>query len=100
MDVEHAGGWMTRYAALQHLLTTPGNHRRRRARVHAGDVLGHARRSDLRVRFAVFRLTDDGWIAGVLRLVPVGQNGGVEGGVANGGGTSGGTTLVPPQELN
>jgi len=63
VDLEHEGGWMTRYAALQHLLTAPADRRRRQTRVRAGEVLGHARRSDLRVRFALFRLTNDGWIA-------------------------------------
>ena len=37
--------------------------RRRKVRVRAGDVLGHARRSSLRIRFGLGRLTDGDWTA-------------------------------------
>lgn len=60
LQLEHPGGWATRYAELQHLLTSP-QVGRRKVRVLAGDVLGHVRRSDLRLRFTMFRMTEGGW---------------------------------------
>jgi Peptidase family M23 len=61
----HSDGWWTRYAELADLLTRPTGrlHRRRKERVRAGDVIGHARRSTLRIRFALSHLTDDGCVA-------------------------------------
>jgi hypothetical protein len=61
LQLKHPGGWATRYTELQHLLTRP-QIGRRKVRVLAGDVLGHVRRSDLRLRFTMFRMTEDGWI--------------------------------------
>ena len=63
--LDHAGGWSTQYAELEHVLATPTDRfrRRRKVRVRAGDVLGHARRSSLRVRFGLGRLTDGAWTA-------------------------------------
>lgn len=58
--LDHAGGWSTQYAELEHVLAMPTDRfrRRRKVRVRAGDVLGHARRSSLRIRFGLERLTD------------------------------------------
>jgi murein DD-endopeptidase MepM/ murein hydrolase activator NlpD len=58
--LDHAGGWSTQYAELEHVLAVPTDRYRgrRKARVRAGDVLGHARRSPLGIHFALFRLTD------------------------------------------
>src|SRR5262249_21755547 len=63
--IDHAGGWSTHYAELEHLLARPTDRfrQRRKQRVQAGDVIGHARRSALGLRFALLRLTDDGCIA-------------------------------------
>lgn len=63
--LDHAGGWSTHYAELEHVLAMPTDRFRcrRKARVRAGDVLGHARRSSLCIRFALFRMTDEGCIA-------------------------------------
>jgi hypothetical protein len=60
--LDHAGGWSTEYTELEHVLAMPTDRfrRRRKARVRAGDVLGHARRSSLGIGFALVRLTDDG----------------------------------------
>jgi hypothetical protein len=60
--LDHVGGWSTQYA---HLLTRPTDRfrRRRKERVRAGDVIGHASRSALRIRFALSQLTDDGCLA-------------------------------------
>jgi hypothetical protein len=43
--LDHAGGWSTQYADLAHVLATPTDRfrRRRKTRVRASDVLGHAR---------------------------------------------------------
>ncbi len=62
--LDHAGGWSTQYADLEHVLAQPTDRfrRRRKTRVRAGDVLGHARRSSLRVRFGLARLGDSGWV--------------------------------------
>jgi hypothetical protein len=56
--LKHSGDWATQYAELQHVLTRP---RRDGHSVHvqAGDVLGHVRRADLRIRVTVFRPTGD-----------------------------------------
>jgi murein DD-endopeptidase MepM/ murein hydrolase activator NlpD len=61
--LDHAGGWSTQYAGLAHLLAAPTDRfrRRRKTRVQAGDVLGHARRDALRVRFGLGRFTDGEW---------------------------------------
>jgi hypothetical protein len=61
--LDHAGGWSTQYADLAHVLaaSTDRFRRRRKVRVRAGDVLGHARPDALRVRFGLGRLTDGEW---------------------------------------
>jgi len=61
--IDHAGGWSTQYANLDHVLAMPTDRfrRRRKTRVRTGDVLGHARRFPLRVRFGLARLGDSGW---------------------------------------
>lgn len=58
--IDHAGGWSTQYSDLERLLVRPTDRfrRRRKERVQAGDVVGHASRSSLRVHFALSRLTD------------------------------------------
>ena len=58
--IDHAGGWSTQYSDLERLLVRPTDRfrRRRKERVRADDIIGHAPRS-LRIRFAVSRLTDD-----------------------------------------
>ena len=60
--IDHMGGWSTNYSELEHLLTRPTDRfrRRRKERVRAGDVIGHACRSTLRIRFGLSRLTDEG----------------------------------------
>ncbi len=62
--IDHLGGWSTHYSELEHLLTRPTDRfrRRRKERVRAGDVIGHASRTTLRIRFGLSRLTDDGCI--------------------------------------
>jgi hypothetical protein len=62
--LDHAGGWSTQYADLEHVLamSTDRFRRRRKTRVRAGDVLGHARRSSLRVRFGLTQLAESGWL--------------------------------------
>ncbi len=59
LSIDHEDGWSTHYAELEHLLarSTDRSPRRRRERVRAGDVIGHACRSTLRVRFGLSRLT-------------------------------------------
>lgn len=61
--VDHPGGWSTQYADLEHVLAMPTDRfcRRRKARVRAGDVVGHARCSAPRIRFSLARLGDIGW---------------------------------------
>lgn len=61
--LDHAGGWSTQYAELAHVLAmrTDRFQRRRKVRVRAGDVLGHARPDALRVRFALGQLVDGEW---------------------------------------
>lgn len=61
--LDHTGGWSTQYADLEHVLalSTDRFRRRRKTRVRAGDVLGHARRSSLRVRFGLAQLGESGW---------------------------------------
>lgn len=68
LSIDHAGGWSTQYAELDHVFARPTDRflRRRKARIRAGDVLGHARRSSLRIRFALSRLTE----AGVIIIDP------------------------------
>lgn len=59
--IDHPGGWSTHYAELEDLLTRPTDRcYRRRERVRAGDVIGHAPRSNLRIRFGWSRLTGHG----------------------------------------
>lgn len=62
--IDHMGGWSTHYAELEHLLARPTDRfrHRRKERVRAGDVIGHARRAPLRIRFGLSHLTDDGCI--------------------------------------
>jgi hypothetical protein len=62
--IDHAGGWSSSYDQLEHLLTRPTDRfrRRRKERVRAGDVIGHAPRSILRIRFGLSRITDDGCV--------------------------------------
>lgn len=62
--IDHVGGWSTHYSELEHLLARPTDRfrRRRKERVRAGDVVGHARRATLRIRFGLSRLTEDGCI--------------------------------------
>jgi hypothetical protein len=61
--VDHPGGWSTQYADLDHALAMPTDRfcRRRKTRVRAGDVLGHARCSAPCIRFSLARLDDTGW---------------------------------------
>lgn len=63
--IDHAGGWSTQYASLAHVLARPTDRfrRRRKERVQAGDVIGHAPRSPLRIRFSLSRWSDDGDVA-------------------------------------
>lgn len=63
--LDHAGSWSTQYEELEHLLvmSTDRFRSRRKNRVRAGDVLGHARRASLRIRFALSQLTDAKWVA-------------------------------------
>jgi murein DD-endopeptidase MepM/ murein hydrolase activator NlpD len=58
--LDHAGGWSTQYGDLAHLLVAPTDRfcRRRKVRIRAGDVLGHARPDSLCVRFGLGRMTD------------------------------------------
>ena len=62
--LDHTGGWSTHYAELDHLLVAPTDRfrRRRKTRIHAGDVLGHARCSSLRIRFGLMHLGESGWV--------------------------------------
>jgi murein DD-endopeptidase MepM/ murein hydrolase activator NlpD len=62
--LDHPGSWSTQYEELEHVLvmTTDRFRCRRKARVRAGDVLGHARRASLRIRFALSQLTDGKWV--------------------------------------
>lgn len=59
--IDHLGGWSTHYSELEHLLTRPTDRfrRRRKERVRAGDVIGHASRTTLQIRFGLSRLTDE-----------------------------------------
>lgn len=63
--IDHAGGWSTQYAGLGHVLARPTDRfrTRRKERMHAGDVVGHAPRSPLRIRFSLSRWSDDGHVA-------------------------------------
>jgi hypothetical protein len=62
--IDHAGGWSSNYYELGDLLTRPTDRFRcrRKERVRAGDVIGHAPRSSLRIRFGLSRVTDAGSI--------------------------------------
>jgi len=61
--LDHAGGWSTQYADLERVLTLPTDRfrHRRKSRVRAGDVLGHARRSSPRISFGLAQLAESGW---------------------------------------
>jgi Peptidase family M23 len=63
--IDHPAGWSTQYSELADLLARPTDRfrQRRKERVRAGDVIGHARRSALRIRFALTQLTEDGCVA-------------------------------------
>lgn len=63
--LDHAGSWSTQYEELEHLLVVPTDRfrRRRKTRVRAGDVLGHAKRASLCVRFALSQLVNGEWVA-------------------------------------
>lgn len=63
VTIDH-GRWSTHYAHLERMFVTPTlGRRRRRARVHAGDVIGYAARSPNHVRFELWRWTSrDGFI--------------------------------------
>lgn len=65
ISVDHPGGWSTQYEHLEHVLVVTPRRRRysRKTRVRAGDVLGHAWRSPLHVRFAVSQLVEGERIA-------------------------------------
>jgi hypothetical protein len=65
LSIDHAGGWSTHYSELEHVLARPIDRFRcrRKERLRAGDVIGHARRSALRIRFGLSELTDDGCVA-------------------------------------
>ena len=65
IGIDHAGGWSTEYAGLVHVLTRPTDRfrQRRKERVQAGDVIGHAPRSPLRIRFSVSRWSGDDDVA-------------------------------------
>jgi hypothetical protein len=65
LSIDHAGGWSTHYSELEHVLARPTDRfrRRRKERVRAGDVIGHARRSTLRIRFGLSQLTEGGCVA-------------------------------------
>ena len=62
--LDHPAGWSSQYCELEHVLalSTDRFRRRRKVRVRAGDVLGHAR-SSLRIRFGLSRLVDGEWAA-------------------------------------
>jgi murein DD-endopeptidase MepM/ murein hydrolase activator NlpD len=61
--IDHAGGWSTQYANLEHVLAMPTDRfcRRRKTRVRAGDVLGHAHPISPSIRFGLARLGELGW---------------------------------------
>ena len=58
--IDHLCGWSTHYAELADLLTRPTDRlrRRRKACIRAGDIIGHACRSSLRIRFGLSRLAE------------------------------------------
>jgi hypothetical protein len=60
--LDHTDGWSTEYAELEHLLPRPTDRfsRRRKEKVRAGDIIGHAKRSMLRIRFSLSRLASSG----------------------------------------
>jgi hypothetical protein len=62
--IDHPGGWSTQYSELAHVLARPTDRfrRRRKERVRAGDIVGHAPRTSLCIRFALSQLTDDGCV--------------------------------------
>lgn len=61
MCLEHAGGWSTRYGDLEHMFSMSVDRfaRRRKQRVRAGDILGYASRSPLRLPFELWRGDED-----------------------------------------
>ncbi len=61
MCLDHAGGWSTRYGDLEHMFSVCVDRfaRRRKQRVRAGDILGYASRSPLRLPFELWRADDD-----------------------------------------
>jgi murein DD-endopeptidase MepM/ murein hydrolase activator NlpD len=63
--VDHPGGWSTWYEGLARLsvLRTDGFNYRRNARISAGTVLGYLDRTRPCLRFAITRITDDGFEA-------------------------------------
>lgn len=63
VTIDH-GRWSTHYAHLEQMFVMPTlGRRRRRARVHAGDVIGYASRSPTHVRFELWRWTSrDGFV--------------------------------------
>lgn len=62
--IDHVGGWSSHYSELEHLLTWPTDRfrHRRKERIRAGDVIGHASRSTLRILFGLSRLAEDSCI--------------------------------------
>lgn len=64
VTIDH-GRWSTHYAHLERMFVTPTlGRRRRRARVHAGDVIGYAGRAPNHVRFELWKWTSrDGFVA-------------------------------------
>lgn len=63
VTIDH-GQWSTHYAHLERMFVTPTlGRRRRRARVHAGDVIGYAGRMPNHVRFELWKWTSrDGFV--------------------------------------
>ncbi|MEP6864085.1 MAG: hypothetical protein ABJE66_25890 [Deltaproteobacteria bacterium] len=59
--LDHPGGWSTQYANLEHMFIVPTDRfrRRRKVRVHAGDVLGYAAGPSVLIRFTLARLVDE-----------------------------------------
>jgi murein DD-endopeptidase MepM/ murein hydrolase activator NlpD len=65
VTIDHGGRWSTHYAHLEQMFVTSTlGRRRRRARVHAGDVIGYAGRIPNHVRFELWKWTSrDGFVA-------------------------------------
>jgi murein DD-endopeptidase MepM/ murein hydrolase activator NlpD len=53
--------WATHYAQLSRMFVAPymGQKKRRRQRIHAGEVIGYAAKSPIQVRFEMWNWTDD-----------------------------------------